>query len=231
MALTISLFARQVGAAAAQGAADAAAIAVTDLVPPDWDCSETQLDDLDAKGVASRAAVDRTAQLAAVQPTTVEVRADGTCSVIVSVRVESAAGWGQATRSAWPVAARPPPRALHCEPQWHRHVERCRVEESGAWMRASGCWAWRPCWCSASGWWITRATLPEPSVSVRSASVDAAQYAANTLASPPHGATAAELDGHVTDIAERVVRASGHCRLRHCRSALRRLRSGASSVE
>lgn len=92
MALVISLFARQVGAAAAQGAADAAAIAVTDLVPPDWDCTGAELDDIDAAGVAARAAVHRTAQLAAVQPTAVEVRADPTCSVIVSVRVESE-GW------------------------------------------------------------------------------------------------------------------------------------------
>ena len=109
MALVISLFARQVGAAAAQGAADAAAIAVTDLVPPDWDCSEAQLDDLDAAGVAARAAVGRTAQLAAVQPTAVEVRADGTCSVIVSVRVESAVWLGAG--NALGVACRRPPSA------------------------------------------------------------------------------------------------------------------------
>ncbi|MDE0677371.1 MAG: hypothetical protein F4117_02790 [Acidimicrobiales bacterium] len=91
MALVISLFARQVGAAAAQGAADAAAIAVTDLVRPDWDCTEANLP-TDAAATAARAAVARTAQLAAVHPTAVEVRADGTCSVIVTVRVESA-GW------------------------------------------------------------------------------------------------------------------------------------------
>ena len=91
MALVISLFARQVGAAAAQGAADAAAIAVTDLVRPDWDCTEVNLP-TEAAATAARAAVARTAQLAAVHPTAVEVRADGTCSVIVTVRVESA-GW------------------------------------------------------------------------------------------------------------------------------------------
>lgn len=109
MALVISLFASQVGAAAAQGAADAAAIAVTDLVPPDWDCTEAELDDLDAAGVAARAAVERTAQLAAVQPTAVEVRADGTCSVIVSVRVSSR-GW-LGSSGALGVACRRPPSA------------------------------------------------------------------------------------------------------------------------
>lgn len=107
MALVISLFARQVGASAVQGAADAAAIAVTDLVPPDWDCTEAQLDNFDAAGVAARAAVDRIAQLAAVHPTAVEVRADPTCSVIVSVRVESA-GW-LGTAEALGVACRRPP--------------------------------------------------------------------------------------------------------------------------
>ncbi len=107
MALVISLFARQVGAAAAQGAADAAAIAVTDVVPPDWDCTQGRLEALDAAGVAARAVADRTAQFAAVQPTAVEVRADGTCSVIVSVRVESE-GWLGAG-SALGVACRRPP--------------------------------------------------------------------------------------------------------------------------
>ncbi|WP_423921230.1 hypothetical protein [Candidatus Poriferisodalis sp.] len=91
LALVISLFARQVGAAAAQGAADAAAVAVTDLVPADWDCTDAGLPP-HATATAAQAAVDRTAQLAAVQPTAVEVHADGTCSVIVSVRVESH-GW------------------------------------------------------------------------------------------------------------------------------------------
>ena len=91
MALVISLFARQVGAAAAQGAADAAAMAVTDLVPPDWDCTEASIP-ADAGATAARAALDRTAQLAAVQATAVEVRTDPTCSVIVSVRVSSQ-GW------------------------------------------------------------------------------------------------------------------------------------------
>ena len=109
MALVISLFTRQIGAAAVQGAADAAAIAVTDQVPPDWDCSEAQLDDLDAVGVAARAAVDRMAQLAAVQPTAVDVGADSTCSVIVSVRVESE-GWLGAG-NALGVACRRPPSA------------------------------------------------------------------------------------------------------------------------
>ncbi|MDE0496711.1 MAG: hypothetical protein OXH86_05110 [Acidimicrobiaceae bacterium] len=108
MALVISLFARQVGAAAAQGAADAAAIAVTDLVPPDWDCSEANLP-ADATAAAARAAVGRTAQLAAVQPTAVEVRTDPTCSVIVSVRV-SAQGW-LGSSDALGVACRRPPSA------------------------------------------------------------------------------------------------------------------------
>ena len=108
MALVISLFTRQVGAAAAQGAADAAAIAVTDLVPSNWDCTEADLPG-DAVATAARAAADRTAQLAAVQPTAVEVRADGTCSVIVSVRVESAGLLG--ARSALGVACRRPTSA------------------------------------------------------------------------------------------------------------------------
>lgn len=105
MALVISLFTRQVGAAAAQGAADAAAIAVTDMVPPDWDCTEANLP-ADAADTAARAAADRTAQIAAVQPTAVELRADGTCSVIVSVSVESA-GW-LGTAGALGVACRRP---------------------------------------------------------------------------------------------------------------------------
>ena len=108
MALVISQFTRQVGAAAAQGAADAAAIAVTDEVPPDWDCTEAGLP-ADAKATAARATADRTAQLAAVQPTAVEVRADGTCSVIVSERVESA-GW-LGTAGALGVACRRPSSA------------------------------------------------------------------------------------------------------------------------
>ncbi|WP_419931520.1 hypothetical protein [Candidatus Poriferisodalis sp.] len=108
MALVISLFTRQVGAAAAQGAADAAAIAVTDLVPPGWDCTEAGLP-IGAAATAARAAVDRTVQLAAVQPTAVAVRADPTCSVIVSVRVESD-GWLGAG-NALGVACRRPPTA------------------------------------------------------------------------------------------------------------------------
>ena len=106
MALVISLFARQVGAAAAQGAADAAAIAVTDLVPADWDCTEANLPG-DAAGVAASAAVDHTSQLAVVQPTAVEVRADPTCSVIVSVRVESE-GWLGAGDALGMACRRPP---------------------------------------------------------------------------------------------------------------------------
>ncbi|WP_419911217.1 hypothetical protein [Candidatus Poriferisodalis sp.] len=112
MALVISLFTRQVGAAAAQGAADAAAIAVTDLLPAAWDCQlESPPDELTTKvrEAAARAAADRTAQLAAVQPTAVEVRADPTCSVIVSVRVSSA-GW-LGSRGALGVACRRPPSA------------------------------------------------------------------------------------------------------------------------
>ena len=108
VALVISLFARQVGAAAAQGAADAAAIAVTDLVPPDWDCTEANLP-AGTTATAARAALERTAQLAAVQPTAVEVHADATCSVIVSVRVESAGWLGSA--NALGVACRRPPSA------------------------------------------------------------------------------------------------------------------------
>lgn len=108
MALVISLFARQVGAAAAQGAADAAAIAVADLMSSDWDCTEAGLP-ADAAATAARAAVDRTAQLAAVRATAVEVRADGTCSVIVTVRVESA-GW-LGSRGALGVACRRPTSA------------------------------------------------------------------------------------------------------------------------
>ena len=91
MALVISLFARQVGAAAAQGAADAAAIAVIDLVPPHWDCTAANLP-ADAKATAARVAAGRAAQLAAIQPVAVDVRADPMCSVIVSVRVSSR-GW------------------------------------------------------------------------------------------------------------------------------------------
>ena len=108
LGLVVSLFARQVGAAAAQGAADAAAVAVTDLVPPNWDCSEANLP-ADAAATAARVTVSRTAQLAAVQPTAVEVRADGTCSIIVSVRVSSG-GW-LGSREALGVACRRPPSA------------------------------------------------------------------------------------------------------------------------
>ena len=108
LALVVSMFTRQVGAVAAQGAADAAAFAVIDLVPPEWDCAEATLP-ASATATAAQAAVDRTAQLAAVQPTAVEVRADGTCSVIVSVRVSSE-GW-LGSRGALGVACRRPPSA------------------------------------------------------------------------------------------------------------------------
>ena len=91
LGLVISLFGRQVSAAAAQGAADAAAIAVTDLMPANWDCSEASFP-VGATAAAAQAAVERTELLAAVQPTAVVVRADPTCSVIVSVRVASD-GW------------------------------------------------------------------------------------------------------------------------------------------
>ena len=112
LALVISLFARQVGAAAAQGAADAAAVAVTDQVPADWDCTDAGLPP-DATATAARAVVDRTAQLAAVQPTAVEVLADGTCSVIVSVQVESN-GW-LGSRPALGVACRRPASSAGAE--------------------------------------------------------------------------------------------------------------------
>ena len=106
LSLVISLFARQVGAAAAQGrGADAAALAVTDIVPADWDCTQDGLPS-DAEATAAQTAVDRMAQLAAVQPTAVEVRADGICSVIVSVRVESEGWLGAANALA--VACRRP---------------------------------------------------------------------------------------------------------------------------
>jgi len=49
----------------------------------------------------------------------------------------------------------------------------------------------------------TRATA-----SVRAASIEAAQYAASALASPPSGTTDAALDGHAAGIAERVVAAA-----------------------
>ena len=109
MALVISLFDRQVGAAAAQGAADAAAIAVIDLVPPTWDCTEADLP-VDAAATAARVAVDRAEQLAAVQPTAVEVHADSTCSVIVSVRLSSRGWLGHG--EALGVACRRPPSAV-----------------------------------------------------------------------------------------------------------------------
>ena len=110
MGLVISLFARQVGAAAAQGAADAAAIAVTDLLPADWDCklgAPTDEWTTRAREAAAIAAVSRAEQLAAVQPTAVEVHADPTCSVTVSVRVTSL-GW-LAGGDALGVACRRPP--------------------------------------------------------------------------------------------------------------------------
>ena len=106
MALVITLFARQVGVAAAQGAADAAAVAVTDMVPPNWDCAETNLP-ADAAPAAARAVVVRTSQLAAVRPTAVDVRVDGLCSVIVSVRVESD-GWLGAGNALGVACRRPP---------------------------------------------------------------------------------------------------------------------------
>lgn len=112
MALVISLFTGQVGAAAAQGAADAAAIAVINLLPAAWDCKlESAPDELTTREreTAARAAADRIAQLAAVQPIAVEVRADATCSVMVSVRVSSG-GW-LGSRSALGVACRRPPSA------------------------------------------------------------------------------------------------------------------------
>ena len=46
------------------------------------------------------------------------------------------------------------------------------------------------------------------STSVRASSIEAAHYAASALATPPAGATAAELDGYAADIAERVVGAA-----------------------
>ncbi|WP_419944430.1 hypothetical protein [Candidatus Poriferisodalis sp.] len=46
------------------------------------------------------------------------------------------------------------------------------------------------------------------SVSVRSASVEAAQYAASALASPPSGTTDAALDGHAAGIASRIIGAA-----------------------
>ena len=113
MALVISLFVGQVGAAAAQGAADAAAIAVADLAPADWHCNgwwkPENNNEPSAQAAAASAAVFRTSQLAAVQPAAVEVSTDGTCSIIVSVRVESEGwlGW----RSASGIACRRPPFA------------------------------------------------------------------------------------------------------------------------
>ncbi|MCY4516369.1 MAG: hypothetical protein OXB99_03925 [Acidimicrobiaceae bacterium] len=44
--------------------------------------------------------------------------------------------------------------------------------------------------------------------SIHAASAEAAHYAASALASPPSGVTAAELDGHATGIANRVVGAA-----------------------
>ena len=113
LALVVSLFTAQVGAAAAQGAADAAAIAVADIAPAQWDCTglwqPKSSNEPSAQAVAASAAVSRTSQLAAVQPTSVEVSTDGTCSVIVSVRVTSE-GW-RGSRGALGVACRRPPSA------------------------------------------------------------------------------------------------------------------------
>ena len=108
LALAVTLFAEQIGASAARGAADAAAIAVTDRLPADWDCSQADLPS-DVGDVAARTVVDRTAQLAAVLPTKLEVRADGTCSVLVSLSGTSE-GWLGA-RSALAVACRRPASA------------------------------------------------------------------------------------------------------------------------
>ncbi|WP_428121535.1 hypothetical protein [Candidatus Poriferisodalis sp.] len=105
LALAASVFVGQVGAAAAQGAADAAAVAVADLVSPDWDCTQAGLP-ADAEAIAAEVAVDRISQLAAVLPTALDVRADETCSVIVSLRVETQ-GWLGA-RTALGVACRRP---------------------------------------------------------------------------------------------------------------------------
>ncbi len=109
LALAISLFARQIGAAAAQGAAHAAAVAVTDLVPPDWDCTLAGLP-ADADATAAAVVVDRTSQLAAARPTALHLRADESCSVIVSLRVESDGWLGAGTAIA--VACRRPPGAV-----------------------------------------------------------------------------------------------------------------------
>lgn len=105
LALVTSLFARQVGASAAQGAADAAAVAVADSVSPKWDCTHGSLP-ADVLDTAARAVVDRMSQFAAAQPTAVDVGADGTCSVLVSVRVSSN-GWFGAG-SALAIACRRP---------------------------------------------------------------------------------------------------------------------------
>ena len=105
LALATSVFVGQVGAAAAKGAAGAAAVAVADLVPPDWNCTQADLP-ADTEATAAEVAVDRISQLAAVSPTALEVRADETCSVIVSLRVETQ-GWLGA-RTALGVACRRP---------------------------------------------------------------------------------------------------------------------------
>ena len=52
--------------------------------------------------------------------------------------------------------------------------------------------------------------------SIRTASVEAAHYAASALASPPPGATSAEIDQHAATIAERIV---GTAALADCDSA------------
>ncbi len=58
LALAVSVFVGQLGAAAAKGAAGAAAVAVADLVPPDWDCTQAGLP-ADAEATAAEVAVDR----------------------------------------------------------------------------------------------------------------------------------------------------------------------------
>lgn len=54
------------------------------------------------------------------------------------------------------------------------------------------------------------------SAGIRSASAEAAQYAADALAEPPAGATAAELDAHAAGIAESVL---GAAAISDCRTA------------
>lgn len=114
LALIVSLFARQVAASSAQGAADAAAVAVTDAIPADWDCTEAGLPP-DAEAVAAGAAAERLLQLAAVQPVGLEVRAGGACSVIVTVRAASR-GWLGGT-GALGIACRRPPSGAASSPR------------------------------------------------------------------------------------------------------------------